>query len=504
MRWKSVASVLVLGLIAAIFGGWYWLEEHRFRRDLAQAEKEMADGRYRPARQQLAELTKRRPGSTEAAYQLGLCEDVLGHKAAAMKIWSGIAPGSPFFIQAALGRVLLLMNAGKFSPAEDLLLSLPRNRGAYAGHVRSQLELLLRIEGREKEARSLIVESWPGGAGPSDVLKRLFMLEDAPFPLDYVREALARGDQNDDRFWLGRANLATWCGRYEEANRWLDPCERRGPRTRLSGTRGWRLAMASGDYAGARRAVEHLKAAWLLPNEVLRLRAWFAAFRGEEVERQSLLALVAVEPGNTAAWARLAELCAQGRSSFGCGIVSQEAGRDERASGAVRGAHDARRPRSVRRRAGSPRERAGTHDRSAGLVVDPARAAALAESLSADLALNGDAVTRAPMLEPRLHDLFPDPGDVASRRSPPEAAVFPRSPTTPWRLGLRFVHERGGSGKFLPPPETMSGGVGLLDYDGDGWIDVYAVQSARFLPVPRPTVTATGSSTTAGTGRSRM
>ena len=44
-----------------------------------EAEEEMAGGRYRPARQRLAELTKRRPGSSEAAYQLGLCEENLGH-----------------------------------------------------------------------------------------------------------------------------------------------------------------------------------------------------------------------------------------------------------------------------------------------------------------------------------------------------------------------------------------------------------------------------------------
>ena len=31
-------------------------------------------------------------------------------------------------------------------------------------------------------------------------------------------------------------------------------------------------------------------------------------------------------------------------------------------------------------------------------------------------------------------------------------------------------------------PETMSGGVGLLDYDGDGWLDVYAVQGGKFPP----------------------
>src|ERR1700739_3648809 len=32
----------------------------------------------------------------------------------------------------------------------------------------------------------------------------------------------------------------------------------------------------------------------------------------------------------------------------------------------------------------------------------------------------------------------------------------------------------------------MSGGVGLIDYDGDGWLDVYAVQGGPFPP-PRGT-----------------
>ncbi len=34
-------------------------------------------------------------------------------------------------------------------------------------------------------------------------------------------------------------------------------------------------------------------------------------------------------------------------------------------------------------------------------------------------------------------------------------------------------------------PETMSGGVGLLDYDGDGWLDVYLVQGGPFPPDPK-------------------
>ena len=46
------------------------------------------------------------------------------------------------------------------------------------------------------------------------------------------------------------------------------------------------------------------------------------------------------------------------------------------------------------------------------------------------------------------------------------------------RAGLRFVFDNGQTPRFLMP-ETNSGGVGLLDFDGDGWLDVYCVQGER-------------------------
>ncbi len=83
--------------------------------------------------------------------------------------------------------------------------------------------------------------------------------------------------------------------------------------------------------------------------------------------------------------------------------------------------------------------------------------------------------------------------------------------------GLRFSFSNGATPE-RQIPETMSGGVGLLDYDGDGWLDVYVVQGGPFPPQSQgavrhqqragirgsPRRLATGSSTTAETALLKM
>ncbi|REJ85719.1 MAG: CRTAC1 family protein [Acidobacteria bacterium] len=48
-------------------------------------------------------------------------------------------------------------------------------------------------------------------------------------------------------------------------------------------------------------------------------------------------------------------------------------------------------------------------------------------------------------------------------------------------LGVDFVHRTGAQGEHHLP-ETMGSGVAWYDYDGDGWLDLYLVQSGPFPP----------------------
>src|SRR5256885_1845706 len=44
--------------------------------------------------------------------------------------------------------------------------------------------------------------------------------------------------------------------------------------------------------------------------------------------------------------------------------------------------------------------------------------------------------------------------------------------------GIRFRHTSGASGR-LYRPETLGSGCGVLDYDGDGRLDLFLVNSTR-------------------------
>jgi enediyne biosynthesis protein E4 len=485
MRSLSFWLACLLGFVALASGGFFWLEEKRFRHEFARAEQDAAGGRYQLAQKRLARLTKQRPGSSEAAYQLGLCEDNLGNRRAAIAAWSTVTAGSPLFTKAAIGRTWVLINTGKLSLAENVLASLPRGGGPDAMQLRQAREHLLRLEGRTQEARALIVASWQGAPDPSYALKRLHMLEDAAFPLDYLKKVLAVGDPEDDRVWLGQASLWTWQGRFDEAAKSLDACLARRPLDQAVWLATLSLATSSRNAALARRAVEHLDAGWFLPFEVLRLRAWFAAFRGnDEAERQSLLSLLEAEPGNTTAWSRLAELALKaGRGSDAETFRKNQAKASDRLERYIELFMLDDRTRHAQELARLAQELGRPIEARGWSLIERGRAAA--EPLWPAGEIEPPAAGSGRMLAALMHDLLPSANELGSPPSRTTALITPTFTDDASEAGLGFFHDNGHQSDPPPPPETMCGGVGLLDFDGDGWLDVYTVQGGPFPPDDR-------------------
>jgi hypothetical protein len=60
----------------------------------------------------------------------------------------------------------------------------------------------------------------------------------------------------------------------------------------------------------------------------------------------------------------------------------------------------------------------------------------------------------------------------------PEAAQFPFEEVLPEKSGIKWVHSSGKSPeKYLP--ESSGPGCAFLDYDNDGWMDIYLVNSGK-------------------------
>jgi enediyne biosynthesis protein E4 len=388
-------------------------------------------------------------------------------------------------------RARFLVKRDRFAAAEELLPSALRASGEHRIEALETQVALLRVEGRFAELRPIVQDAWKGYPDRMGLLRQLARLDSInPVPIEKTRPALEKAAEHspdDDRIWLGRANLAIRTGEFVAAAQWLDQCERRRPHDTPVWQSRLELAVATGDVAEARRALEHLPASLLPPAEVLALRAWFAAQTGDfERERHVLEELLVCSPGRQPAVERLAELeLRAGHAENAARLRARKAELDR-----ARIRYEMLVTRPSEEALGHAAEMA----RLAGVLARAFEARALwslvLERTPADpearAALARLDQARPTRRGPAITDLLASLGpatytpSTGKRRHPAARVLFSDDAET---AGLRFKFENGAT-PSRQIPETMSGGIGLLDYDGDGWIDVYLVQGGAFPPGP--------------------
>ncbi len=336
--WRRLSVLLVVIVAGLLWGGRTWWNRRYYWRALAEIRNDIPAGHPGRAAQKLRELLSWKPDSDEAAYLLGSCEQARGLSQAAAAAWARVAPGSPFAAQAIQGRMELEIARGRLAAAEQLVRNALDDPRIEWAQLPFALGLVYAQQGRLEEAGRLIEQTWNRSERTGKAnweraipLVRLHIkLRLDPAPVGSIRAFLdlaERRTSDDDRVWLGRANLAILAGSYDEAAQWLDACLRRRPEDVPVWQARLDWALATNRVVAVLQAVQHLPAGEATPARVHALAAWLAARRGDaEAERRALRQVLAADPTDFTAVDRLAALAVQnGQPDLAAGLRSGKA-----------------------------------------------------------------------------------------------------------------------------------------------------------------------------------
>lgn len=484
---------------SAVCIGTWAADAWRLRADWRQARGEVAAGKYATALSRLVRLAKRWPTDGEVLYQLGSCELALGRPEKAIDAFSRVPRDSPFAGRAAVMLARQALQGHRLSVAEELMPRALEEDGPYGTEARETLIFMFKLQGRYDEARRLVREGWtryPDRVGTLQELARL----DTPTPIkiEKVRPTLEtayRAAPADDRIWLGWANLAIRTGAFEEARKWLDACHRRRPEDPAV----WRIhlnyALAREDRTEARKALAQLTPEQLPPLQVLALRAWFERQAGDsDGERKTLEEILALDRGALWAMERLAELLLRsGQAAESAQLRARKGELTQTLDWYVFHIFPSDRLNLARELAQAAEKVNRMFEARCWWELAAERPEWSGEAREALSRLDRAAAAASPPTRPTPGDLLATL-ETVKIANPTAKALRPGGSTPRFTddaeaSGLRFTFENSLSpGRQMP--EASSGGVGLIDYDGDGWLDVYCVQGGPFPPPssPRPLI----------------
>ena len=408
-----------------------------------------------------------------------------------MEAWSRVPDQAAEAPQAALARGKLASEGGAYALAEACLDQASRATGEVGGEARRILEQVYWITGRYDDYRRLVRRAAELQPDPAGSLRSLWAVDNDPYPVEGMTrllDAAAEKHPDDDRVWLARAFLETRRGRFDEAGSLLARCEAARPDDPAVWQARLEWARDAGRPDQVLRAAAHLPAAHFSRSQILAVIAWMAMRRGDRnAERAALAELVAREPGDFSSLERLADLAAEDGDT-------KQVSEWRRRKAAVEAARE--QYRALVNEPDLP-ARAADLARCAEVIGrrfdargwwrvatrrDPSFAAE-ADAAQERLAAREPAAASA---HGTLADLLGalQPGTESKNLGLADASL-PSFSDEAQRRGLNFTFDNGVS-PVRHLPETMSGGIGVIDFDGDGWLDVYAVQGGPFPPRSSP------------------
>ncbi len=511
-RRKLVVGLVLGGLAAAGFwaaGSWW------FRTAIASASDDLAAGRVAEASERLNRLAGLGPlsgllsggGRDEIDFWLGACQEADGEVDKAIQTWGRIPDSSARRADAVARLVRLAVDHGRFAPAEEALehAFFPPGTPAFDAREASLQELYL-LEGRDDDLRRRKRAALISSRAPAEALRGHWLI-DVPeaYPVDAVGTRLEKAGEeapDDDRVWLGKANLAVRTSRLDEADRWITRCLERRPddpavwRARLD----W--AVASNVEDEALEAMRRIPASRMSATEIDRLRMWTADLRDDvPAEMATADRVFKIEPGAPGILDRLIKLNDHiGRTERAEELRGRKAAIDQAAE--VYRARLAEKAPTDRftelaeaaEALGRWFEAKGWRTLAAAESSDPSKAREAVALAAAKEA----AATLKPMPGKSVADLVAAPAESpanspARRTSTAATTDARRKGAVPIfrddarAVGLDAVYHNDVS-PLCRMPETLGGGVALIDYDGDGWLDVYFVDGGVLPKDEQPVV----------------
>ncbi len=188
-----ISATLIILCVAGSSAAWV-LRQNSLRGELEQARASIRERHFRLARAQLDRLAKSWTNDGEVLLLLGQCELELRRREEALALWAQVAPASPFFSRAAVLRATHLINSGRYTPAEEVLLqagALPDLAPDY--ELERTVARLYRFEGRFDEVRRLVRASWCRSPTPAEQLKELWTHDHSPMPVEAWKRSSRRG-----------------------------------------------------------------------------------------------------------------------------------------------------------------------------------------------------------------------------------------------------------------------------------------------------------------------